>query len=127
MYFFYFLYKIPKNIYKDRSRTDLGTNLYMVLEPSNGPVQSSPDQKTSLLGPGPDQTDPSLGLAAHFLHDSSNPFLLYNHCNWHLILTIGKNEGWSIYYFLICWYLLCNNSTTWRFIVGHRVIWKVLK
>src|ERR1044072_1621278 len=38
-----------------------------------------------------------------------------------------KNKGRSIYYSLICWYLLYNNSTTWRSIVGHRVIWKVLK
>src|SRR2546421_11022506 len=58
MYFFYFLYKIPKNIYKDRSRTGLGTDLYTVLGPSNGPVQSSPGQKTGLLGPGPDRTGP---------------------------------------------------------------------
>src|SRR5439155_1073542 len=58
MYFYYFLYKIPKNIYKDRSRTGLGTDLYTVLGPSNGPVQSSPGQKTGLLGPGPDRTGP---------------------------------------------------------------------
>src|SRR5437763_11099357 len=73
MYFFYFLYKIPKNIYKDRSRTGLGTDLYTVLGPSNGPVQSSPGQKTGLLDR--DRTGPDRSISTH-MHNTNDDILI---------------------------------------------------